>query len=68
MLCGHNSYMQVILCLIREQDSISLAMNKRFYGLVGKGSLGRVFNAIPPQKRLLSVANSSLQYILLLIH
>jgi len=47
-------------------------MNKRFYGLVGKGSLGRVCNAIPPpppqKKRLLSVANSSLQYILLLIH
>ena len=46
--------MQVISCLIREQDSISLPMSKRFYGLVGKGSLGRVFNAMT-QKNVCSV-------------
>ena len=32
--------MKVILCLIREQDSISLATNKHFQGLWEKGSLG----------------------------
>ena len=60
--------MQVISCLIREQDSISLPMSKRFYGLVGEGKSRKGMQRDDPKKRLLSVANSSLQYILLLLH
>jgi len=36
-LCGHNSYMQVIFCMMHKQDSKSVQMNKCFHGLSKEG-------------------------------
>ena len=50
-LYGHNSYMQVILCLICRQDSISLPMNKQFYGLSRDGKSGKCMQCYDTHKK-----------------
>ena len=52
-LCRCNSYMQVILCLICKQDSISLPMNKQFYGLSRDCKSGKCMQCYDTHKKRL---------------